>query len=58
MKLPLRLEGHTIWDADGRVIVSALNPCNDKERRQIVDAVNATMRKKRESAIAGREAAR
>lgn len=44
MKLPLKLEGHTIWDAEGRVIVSAINPCNDKERQQIVDAVNATMK--------------
>lgn len=42
MKLPTRLEGHTIFDADGRVIVSALNPCTDAERRQIVEALNAT----------------
>ena len=41
MKLPVRLEGHTIRDANGRVIVSALNPCNDAERRQIVKALNA-----------------
>ena len=44
MKLPLRLEGHTIRDAEGSVIVSALNPCTDKERQQIVDAVNATIK--------------
>ena len=42
MKLPVKLEGHTIWDAEGRVIVSALNPCTDAERRQIVKALNAT----------------
>lgn len=45
MKLPLTIEGHTIRDAQGRVIVSALNPCNGEERRQIVEAVNATMRR-------------
>ena len=44
MKLPLKLEGHNIWDAEGRVIVSEINPCDDKERQQIVDAVNATMK--------------
>ena len=26
------------------VNVSAINPCDDKERQQIVDAVNATMK--------------
>ena len=42
MKLPVKLEGHTIWDADGRVIVSALNPCTDAERLQIVKALNGS----------------
>ena len=40
MKLPLVLEGHTVRDAEGRVVISAFNPCTDAERRQIVKAVN------------------
>jgi hypothetical protein len=36
-----RIEGHTIWDADGGCVVSALNPCDMPTRRLIVDAVNA-----------------
>ena len=41
MKLPLEIVGAAVRDADGRVIISALNPCNMTERRQIVKAVNA-----------------
>ena len=43
MQLPLRLDGNTIRDAEGRVIVSAINPCTPDERRQIVEAVNAQL---------------
>ena len=43
MHLPLRLDGHTIRDADGRVIVSAINTISLYERRQIVKGVNALM---------------
>ena len=32
----------TVRDAEGRVIISALNPCNMTERRQIVRAVNGS----------------
>lgn len=46
MKLPLVLEGHVVRDAEGRVIISALNPCTDAERRQIARAVNATAKKR------------
>lgn len=42
MKLPLEIVGAAVRDAEGRVIISALNPCNMQERRQIVAAVNAT----------------
>lgn len=42
MKLPVKIEGHTIRDAEDRVIVSALNPCTDEERRQIVKALNGS----------------
>lgn len=45
MKLPLHIDGATVRDAEGRVIISALNPCNMTERRQIVRAVNATAKK-------------
>jgi hypothetical protein len=37
---PWRVEGNTIWDAEGGVVVSALNPCDRATRRLIVDAVN------------------
>lgn len=37
---PWRIEGDTIRDASGGVVVSALNPCNMSTRRLIVDAVN------------------
>ena len=40
MKLPLEIVGAAVRDAEGRVIISALNPCNMQERRQIVAAVN------------------
>lgn len=41
MKLPLKLDGQTIRDANGIVIVSALNPATVDERMEIVKAVNA-----------------
>ena len=44
MKLPLRLDGVTVRDAEGRVVISALNPCTVEERKQIVKAVNATQK--------------
>ncbi len=40
MILPVHLEGQTIRDAYGRVVVSAINPCNMAERRMIVKALN------------------
>ena len=39
---PWRIEGQTIRDRDGYVVVSAINPCNMSTRRQIVDAVNSS----------------
>lgn len=39
---PWNVEGWTIFDAKGGVVVSALNPCNKATRRQIVDAVNGS----------------
>ena len=43
MKKPLYLDGATVRDASGRVVISALNPCTMEERREIVAAVNATI---------------
>lgn len=37
---PWRLEGETIRDANGDVVVSALNPCGIATRERIVQAVN------------------
>lgn len=37
---PWRIEGQTIRDRDGYVVVSAINPCNMSTRRLIVEAVN------------------
>ena len=37
---PWRIEGDTIRDAAGGVVVSALNTCTMSTRRKIVDAVN------------------
>ncbi len=37
---PWRIEGETIRDRDGGVVVSAINPCGMSTRRLIVDAVN------------------
>ena len=37
---PWHIEGQTIRDRDGHVVVSAVNPCNVSTRQQIVDAVN------------------
>ena len=40
MKLPLVLEDcGTVRDADGRVVISKINPCTLPERREIVDRV-------------------
>ncbi len=40
---PWRIEGQTIRDANGYVVVSAINPCNMATRREIVAAVNALL---------------
>ena len=45
---PWRIEGQTIRDADGHLVISGINPCNMATRREIVAAVNA--RAKREEA--------
>lgn len=37
---PWHIEGQTIRDANGYVVVSALNPCDMATRREIVAAVN------------------
>ena len=56
MKLPLVLEeSGTVRDADGRVVISKINPCTIQERREIVHAVNG--RKDMERKIAGQRAA-
>ena len=56
MKLPLVLEeSGTVRDADGRVVISKINPCTIPERREIVHAVN--VRKDMERKIAGQRAA-
>ena len=56
MKLPLVLEeSGTVRDADGRVVISKINPCTIPERREIVHAVNG--RKDMERKIAGQRAA-
>ena len=56
MKLPLVLEDcGTVRDADGRVVISKINPCTLQERREIVHAVN--VRKDMERKIAGQRAA-
>ena len=56
MKLPLVMEEcGTVRDADGRVVVSAINPCTLQERREIVRAVNG--RRDMERKIAGQRAA-
>ena len=56
MKLPLVLEDcGTVRDADGRVVISKINPCTLPERREIVRAVNG--RKDMERKIAGQRAA-
>ena len=55
MKLPLVLEDcGTVRDADGRVVISKINPCTIPERRP-GHAVN--MRKDMERKIAGQRAA-
>ena len=37
---PWRIDGQTVRDADGNVVVSAINPCGMATRRRIVKAVN------------------
>lgn len=49
MKLPLHIDGVTVRDAEGRVIISALNPINIEERELIINYVNATMKRKRKN---------
>ncbi len=39
---PWHLQGYTIRDAKGGVVVSAIAPCNMATRRQIIKAVNGT----------------
>ena len=40
MKLHLVLEDcGTVRDADGRVVISKINPCTIQERREVVDRV-------------------
>ena len=56
MKLPLVLEDcGTVRDADGRVVISKINPCTIQERREIGHAAN--MRKDKERKVAGPRAA-
>lgn len=38
--LPWRIDGQCIRDADGLVVVSAINPCGMAARLRIVEAVN------------------
>lgn len=38
---PWHIDGETIRDRDGGVVVSAINPCGVHTRRMIVKAVNA-----------------
>ena len=46
MKLPLQIDGaSTVRDDNGRVIISAMNPCTVEERRQIVRAINGSLGK-------------
>lgn len=39
--LPWRIDGQCIRDADGLVVISAINPCGMAARLRIVEAVNA-----------------
>ena len=38
---PWKLDGDTIRDASGGVVISAINPCNTAVRKMIVESVNA-----------------
>ena len=40
IKTPWRIDGQAIRDAEGRVVVSAINPATMAEKRLIVKAVN------------------
>lgn len=37
---PWKLDGDTIRDASGGVVISAINPCNTAVRKMIVESVN------------------
>ena len=41
-RTPWRIDGQAIRDAEGRVVVSAINPATMAEKRLIVEAVNRT----------------
>lgn len=47
MKLPLRLEGCCVRDAEGSVIISGINPIDIDERKQIIEAVNSSKENRR-----------
>lgn len=50
MKLPLCRSGVQIYDCDGRIIISELNPIDIAERDQIVEYVNSTWKRKKSMA--------
>ena len=45
---PWYIDGQTIRDANGYVVVSAINPCGMATRRRIVRAVNGYAETKKE----------
>ena len=47
MKLPLRLEGTCVRDAESRVIISGFNPIDIEERKQIIEVVNGAAKNRR-----------
>ena len=38
---PWKLDGDTIRDVNGNVVISSINPCNTAVRKMIVESVNA-----------------
>lgn len=50
--LPWRIDGQCIRDADGLVVVGAINPCGMAARLRIVEAVNSHAALKAEAAAA------
>lgn len=46
MTFPLKVDGNTVWDANGRVIISALNPLTPHERKELVELANSSRRYK------------